>query len=111
MDRTISGGISLSGNCWHRSGDTFGLAAVVNGASGARQRFLDAGGLGILVGDGRLPHPGDEQIIESYYNLSIRKGVHVAIDYQRVTSPAIIATAAQLISWPFARTDSFDVED
>ncbi len=32
-----------------------------------RRQFLNAGGLGILVGDGMLPHPGPEQIIETYY--------------------------------------------
>ncbi|WP_341210876.1 carbohydrate porin [Sphingomonas paucimobilis] len=87
VDRSLSGGLALSGNRWCRSRDTFGLAAVVNGASRARQRFLDAGGLGILVGDGGLPHPGGEWIVESYYKLAIAKSFHIAIDYQRVTSP------------------------
>ena len=32
---------------------------------GQHQAFLNAGGLGILVGDGQLPHPGAEQIIET----------------------------------------------
>src|SRR3979490_3007852 len=33
--------------------------------------FLNAGGLGILVGDGKLPHPGLERIIETYYSLPL----------------------------------------
>ena len=40
----------------------FGIAGVVNGISGVHQAFLNAGGLGILVGDGKLPHPGDEPV-------------------------------------------------
>jgi hypothetical protein len=44
-----------------------GLAGVVNGISAAHQRWLAAGGLGVLVGDGALPHPGTEQIVEAYY--------------------------------------------
>ncbi|HEY2528051.1 MAG TPA: hypothetical protein VGJ20_08915 [Xanthobacteraceae bacterium] len=31
------------------------------------QQFFDDGGLDVLAGDGRLPHPGAEQIIETHY--------------------------------------------
>ena len=51
--------------------DTFGIAGVVNGISGEHQAFLNAGGLGILIGDGMLPHPGPEQIIETYYSFPL----------------------------------------
>lgn len=88
IDRSYSGGVSLSGKRWGREGDTVALAAVVNQASSARQRFLDAGGLGILVGDGRLPHPGSERILETYYDVGVAKGVHVALDYQWINNPA-----------------------
>jgi len=50
-------------------------AVVVNELSGSGHRYLNAGGLGILIGDGRLPHPGPEAILEVYYSLSIAKGV------------------------------------
>jgi len=33
--------------------------------------FLRDGGLGILVGDGMLPHLGTERIIETYYSLPV----------------------------------------
>ncbi|MGA7538813.1 MAG: carbohydrate porin [Steroidobacteraceae bacterium] len=62
IDRTVSAGLSLSGGKWRRPTDTLGLATVVNAISKARQHYLAAGGLGILIGDGRLPHPGDEHI-------------------------------------------------
>ena len=56
-----------NGTQWGRPDDTFGLAGVVNGISKVHEEFLNDGGIGILVGDGMLPHPGPEQIIETYY--------------------------------------------
>jgi high affinity Mn2+ porin len=44
------------------------LAGIINGISAIHAAYLDAGGLGLLVGDGQLPHPGPEQIIEAYYS-------------------------------------------
>ncbi len=58
IDNTISLGVSLTGKRWGRVGDTLAVAGVVNGISKIHQQYLAAGGLGILVGDGRLPHPG-----------------------------------------------------
>ena len=71
IDRTASLGMSLGGKLWGRPDDTFGLAGVVNGISSAHIAYLNAGGLGILVGDGQLPHPGPEEIIETYYRLPL----------------------------------------
>jgi len=50
---------------------TVGLAGVINGISGVHQAYLNAGGLGILIGDGMLPHPAPEQIVEAYYQLPV----------------------------------------
>jgi len=88
IDRTLAVGISLQGSRWHRPGDTIGLAAVDNGISAARERYLNAGGLGILVGDGQLPHPGPEQIIETYYSAAVFKVAHISLDYQWIGHPA-----------------------
>jgi high affinity Mn2+ porin len=63
IDRTVSAGLSINGKRWGRPDDTFGFAGVVNGISKEHEAFLNAGGLGILVGDGQLPHPGPEQIL------------------------------------------------
>jgi len=43
------------------------------------------GWAGILVGDGRLPHPGPEEILETYYSLPLRAW-KVTVDYQFVTN-------------------------
>jgi high affinity Mn2+ porin len=88
IDRTLAVGISLQGSRWHRPGDTIALAAVDNGISAARERYLNAGGLGILIGDGRLPHPGPEQIIETYYSAAVLKVAHISLDYQWIGHPA-----------------------
>jgi high affinity Mn2+ porin len=87
VDRTLSGGVSISGKAWGREGDTVGLAAVVNAITGEHQRYLASGGLGILVGDGRLPHPGDEAIGEIYYAWQPAKPLSVTLDYQLVGNP------------------------
>ena len=87
IDRTIAAGLSLAGKRWGRPDDTFGIASVNNEASGARRTFLKAGGLGILVGDGTLPNPGTEQIIETFYSFPLA-GWRVTLDYQFINNPA-----------------------
>jgi high affinity Mn2+ porin len=87
IDRTVSAGLSLQGTRWSRGGDTVGFAAILNGISADRERYLNAGGLGVLVGDGKLPNPGPERIIESYYALSVLQYAHLSLDYQFVTNP------------------------
>jgi high affinity Mn2+ porin len=86
IDRTVSAGLQVVGKPWGRSDDTLGIAGVVNGISGVHEAFLNAGGLGILVGDGQLPHPGPEQIVETYYSLPIASW-HATFDYQFVVNP------------------------
>jgi high affinity Mn2+ porin len=88
IDRTISAGVSLSGKQWNRPDDTVGIAGVVNWISGVHEAFLNAGGLGILVGDGQLPNPGPEQIVEAYYNYAIASSAKVGFDYQFIANPA-----------------------
>ena len=87
IDRTASAGVSLGGKRWGRPGDTFGLATVVNGISTAHIAYLNAGGLGILVGDGQLPHPGPEEILETYYRVPLGSW-QVTADYQFIMNPA-----------------------
>jgi high affinity Mn2+ porin len=87
IDRTAAAGLSLSGKSWGRPDDTFGLAGVVNGISAPHIAYFNAGGLGILVGDGKLPHPGLEQIIETYYSFAIGSW-QASVDYQLIANPA-----------------------
>jgi len=87
VDRTATLGVSIKGESWHRSNDTFGLAGVLNGISRVHRDFLAAGGLGILAGDGALTY-GVEQILETYYDFGVWKTLHVSLDYQFVNHPA-----------------------
>jgi high affinity Mn2+ porin len=86
VDRTASLGTSLGGKLWGRPDDTIGIAGVANFITAAHIAYLNAGGLGILVGDGQLPHPGPEQIIEAYYSLPVGTW-KVTADYQFVVNP------------------------
>ena len=70
-----------------RNGATFGFAGVINEISAGHEAFLNAGGLGILIGDGKLPHPGPEQIIETYYAFPLSFW-RVTLDYQLIVNPA-----------------------
>ena len=87
IDRTVSAGVSATGVRWGRPDDVVALAGVINTASASRERFLDAGGLGILIGDGRLPHPGTEDIVETYYDLALAKAARLSFDVQAVDHP------------------------
>lgn len=88
IDFTISAGASIKGKQWGRPDDTVGIAGVVNNISRVHQEFFDAGGLGIVIGDGMLPHPGLEQIIETYYSYALNSAVKLTFDYQFVANPA-----------------------
>ena len=87
VDYAASLGLSIKGESWHRPDDTFGLAGAFNGISKVEQEFFEAGGTGILAGDGNLNY-GWEKILETYYDCQIWKTVHAALDYQFVTDPA-----------------------
>ena len=87
IDRTVAVGMTVKGTSWGRAGDILGVAGIVNGISGQHQAFLNAGGLGILVGDGRLPHPSTEKIFETFYSFPVLK-LRVTLDYQLIADPA-----------------------
>jgi len=103
---TASLGTSIKGESWGRSNDTVGVAGVLNGISGVHQRFLAAGGTGILVGDGALTY-GLEEIIETYYDFQISKTVHCALDFQYIQNPAFnqdrgpVPVVAARFHWEF----------
>lgn len=80
-------GISVNGGRWCRPNDTFGLGAVISGASRSNQEFLKAGGTGILDGDGALDYAG-EKGLEMYYDYRISRHLHAAADYQFIENPA-----------------------
>jgi len=87
IDRTVSGGVAINGRSWGRLDDTIGIAGVVNGISSAHVAFLNAGGLGILIGDGQLTNYGLEQIFEAYYSYALNSSTKLTFDYQFIANP------------------------
>ena len=86
--RSLEVGLSLKGTAWRRPNDTIGLAEMAAGIGHAAQAYFNAGGLGILAGDGKLPHYGLENVVEFYYNFEVHRGINVTFDYQLAVNPA-----------------------
>ncbi len=87
IDRTLSGGASVTGRLWRRPQDHFGIAAVRNYLSGDQRAYLAAGGLGFIIGDGALRY-APESIFETYYAVPLRYGFTASLDYQHAANPA-----------------------
>ena len=87
IDRSLSGGVSFDGTLWKRPGDQIGVGCVRNYLSGDDRRFLAAGGLGFIIGDGRLNYR-PESIAEAYYAWHATRQWTFTLDYQRVANPA-----------------------
>jgi high affinity Mn2+ porin len=86
VDNTVMLGGDLVGDRWGRPGDKLGLAAVTNGLSRDHATYLADGGLGFLLGDGKL-HYGREDIVEAYYTARAYKGIFPAVDVQAIAHP------------------------
>jgi high affinity Mn2+ porin len=87
IDRTVSAGISLTGKGWGRPDDTVGVVGILNGISSEHVAFLNAGGLGILIGDGQLTNYGMEKIFEAYYSYALTASTRLSVDYQFINDP------------------------
>jgi high affinity Mn2+ porin len=87
IDQSLSGGVQLKGTSWGRADDRIGLAGAWNAISSDHSRFLAAGGLGVLVGDGRLTYAA-ENVVEAFYALQLIKGLTATADYQLLINPA-----------------------
>ncbi len=87
IDQSISLGFNISGERWRRTGNEAGIAFVNNGISNNHKEFLNIGGYGFIIGDGKLPHYGRESIAEVYYNVRVFKYGWLTWDYQFVKNP------------------------
>ncbi len=87
IDQAASAGISIKGDKWKRKDDTFGLAYCISGISPQHQNYLKNGGLGFMLGDGRLNY-AKEQVLESYYAMNLNQGrIIPSLVYQFVLNP------------------------
>jgi high affinity Mn2+ porin len=88
IDATVQAGVSISGKQWGRPDDRVGIAGMINSISNVHEEFFNLGGLGILIGDGKLPHPGLEKILETYYSYAWTSSTKLSLDYQFIGDPA-----------------------
>ena len=86
IDSTFAEGVGVNGARWRRKQDRAGIAFVSNGIKKDHQVYLADGGLGFLLGDGRLNY-GRENIVESYYTAHVWRGIYIAPGVQYVNNP------------------------
>ena len=86
VDQTVELAADYSGDQWGRPNDKIGLALVSNAIKKDHQHYLALGGLGFILGDGRLNY-GRENIEESYYNMHAWRGMYFALDVQHIDNP------------------------
>ncbi len=85
-DQTFEWGGDLTGNRWGRANDRVGLVFVTNAIKRDHQAYLGLGGLGFLLGDGRLNY-AREDILETYYTAHNWRGLFSAFDFQFIDHP------------------------
>jgi high affinity Mn2+ porin len=86
IDQSIALGVVQQGFAWNRPGDEIGAAVVVSGLSPWHKRYLEEGGAGFIIGDGRL-HYGPEVISDIYYKLRLTEILSVSAFYQPIINP------------------------
>src|SRR5579863_112752 len=86
VDQTFDLGVGAKGAWWHRKQDRAGVAFVTNAICKDHQTYLADGGLGFLLGDGKLNY-GRENIVESYYTVHAWRGIYLAPGVQHIENP------------------------
>jgi high affinity Mn2+ porin len=86
VDQTVEFGGDYSGRSWSRPFDKLGVTFVSNAIKKDHQEYLKLGGLGFLLGDGKLNY-AREDALEGYYNLHAWRGVYYALDLQYIDHP------------------------
>jgi high affinity Mn2+ porin len=86
VDQTFVWGGDYLGTRWNRPTDKVGLAFVTNAIKKDHQKYLALGGLGFILGDGRLDY-AREDILEAYYNLHVWRGLYFALQQMFVDHP------------------------
>ena len=87
INQSISTGLMIQGDTWARHEDSIGIAFVQNRLFGEAQNYFSAGGLGVLIGDGKLNY-APEKIMELFYSLHLCSSTILTLDYQHFNNPA-----------------------
>jgi hypothetical protein len=98
IDSSLSGGFSYKGRAWGRAQDVAGVALAVNALSSQHRAYLARGGLGFIVGDGRLNY-SSEQILECYYAWSPFTDKVLTLDAQTIRNPAYNRDRGPVTLW------------
>lgn len=85
-DESLLFGGVLKGSAWGRPDDKIGVSGVVEGLSPMARAYFASGGLGILIGDGRLNYRR-EQILEAFYAYNLNQWATLTFDYQFIDNP------------------------
>jgi high affinity Mn2+ porin len=87
IDHSISAGMSWKGQSWKRPDDHIGLGYVASGLSKPHRDYLQAGGKGFILGDGKLRY-GWEHLIELYYSAAlVKEHLFLSGAYQFLLNP------------------------
>ena len=86
VEQTVLIGADYDGAQWGRKNDKVGLAFNSNAIKRDHQLYLQYGGKGFLLGDGRLNY-GRENIVEGYYNLHAFRGLFFALGGTHIGNP------------------------
>jgi high affinity Mn2+ porin len=93
VDRLASAGGQLSGVHWQRPDDRLGVGVAVEGLADVHREYLEAGGCGFLLCDGRLDYT-PEHVLEAYYRAQwtwvhgpIAVRVQLSPDFQYIENP------------------------
>lgn len=86
MNNTVAFGADLAGDAWGRRHDRIGSAFETGGLSREHREYLALGGLGFILGDGRLNY-GREEVSETYYTAHIAGGLSLALQLSVIDRP------------------------
>jgi len=86
VDQTFILGADYAGSYWRREQDKIGVAFATNAIKKDHQNYLKYGGLGFLLGDGRLNY-AREDILEAYYNAHAWRGLYFAFGNSVIAHP------------------------
>ena len=81
VGNAVSGGVGIAGAAWRRPQDKMAIGLFSDGLSRTHRESLALGGLGFLLGDGRL-NCGREQGFEIQYSLHRWRAFWVSPDLQ-----------------------------
>ncbi len=87
IDRAFSLGTLINGTKWRRQDDQIGLAYCASGLSNEHRKYLANGGMGFMLGDGKLNY-GTEHLVESFYKIALIKNqINASLVYQYIINP------------------------